>query len=98
METYLKHSSNRLGKPPREDEKGKTVCQKRAYRKPLLTRIKLDPEQAILAQCHAINGAWMSLSAANCWYVGNVRSNCWISVRERRQRNSATRELHFEPS
>jgi len=56
-------------------ENTKSPSKKIPYTKPTVTRVKLDPKQAILATCARYNapGAWMS--GATCVYgIGGTRS------------------------
>ncbi len=56
--------------------------KKLKFSKPVITRIKLDPEQAVLAEC-MVNGAYYGPSAvtgAACYGVGG-RTSCFTPKR-----------------
>ncbi len=55
------------------------------FNKPVITRIKLDPEQAVLAEC-LVNGAYygsISLSAYSCLAVGTGRGTVICPIPKR---------------
>ena len=53
------------------------------YRKPVITRIPLDPEQAVLAQCVVAGGAWFvdSPGGLYCFAGPGTGPSCVTAVR-----------------
>ena len=57
--------------------------KKTKYAKPIITRIKLDPEQAVLVACSNAAGDRIYFAGLGCVVDGGM-SDCTISVRAQR--------------
>lgn len=61
---------------------------KKKYEQPVITRIKLDPAQAMLVAC-AVGAAYFNGGGAVCM-TGTGGTLCWSSVRARRRGSAVT--------
>ncbi len=76
---------------------------KRSWTKPAVTRVKLDPRQAVMQVCARVGygGGWMSNSAAYCMYgiaPGTQMMTCPTSPRGSFGTNCGTEHTHvYDP-
>jgi len=70
----------------RYDESLDKWIRKKRYKHPIITVVKLDPEQALLVACQT-NGAYFAPGGTLCMARGTTGSSCVMPIR--------TRKVHF---
>ena len=73
-----------------------TKKYKKRYKHPVITVVKLDPEQVILVACQG-GGAFMDLDRRTCHRKFGPNPDCWNSVKGNRYGNQMTGFVRSEP-
>lgn len=82
----------------RYDESLHKWVRKKRYKHPVITVVKLDPDQALLAICQVNGGYWDRTANVCVGIQGTTGGNCNRSVRNRRNAANVFNILSAQPS